>query len=515
MDHLLVELKKNTPNTEGPVFHNLMDEYQKVILRSLVTTFGLDFLIRDQVGGDVDTIHNVRANHNYKNPQNATDYANRDKYDSTAYHKDPRYKHMVSKVRGKQELFDDAYVPGNKIYYSNPSFFEENPEKRASLDHIVSANEIHDDPGRILAGLDGRDLANSHVNLHFTNIKLNSTKSNYSVDEFIIKKSDKLSEETKSQMKVLNTKSRKIIDEKISDAYYTSDKFYIDSMNASHQLGVNMGIREAIGFIMVELYFSCKKRIEAVFDGASYSDYFTALKKGIDDGFENIKNNYKVIFNVMGEGYLSGVIASLSTTLINTLITTEKVVVKSIRTASVTLVRASNVLLFNPGGLYMGDRIKATSVILTTGVSTIAGLTIGEYLKKSPIVSLPQVGDITINFIQVLISGLLSCTFLYMMDRSKFMNDLVNHFNKYAPVGYDIDYYSRQFEMMSAQLNDFDIETFVRECDHYDQFLKKAFTNQDEASLEITLDTILDELEIETDDIDAFLDGKESNLKIN
>jgi hypothetical protein len=286
-------------------------------------------------------------------------------------------------------------------------------------------------------------------------------------------------------------------------------------MNASHQLGVNMGIREAIGFIMVELYFSCKKRIEAVFDGATYSDYFTALKKGIDDSINNIKSNYKMIFEVVGEGYLSGVVASLSTTLINTLITTEKVVLKSIRTASVTLVRASNVLLFNPCDLFMGDRIKATSVILTTGVSTIAGLAIGEYLKKSPIASLPKVGNTTINFIEILMSGLLSCTFLYMMDRSKFINDLVNHFNKYAPVGYDIDYYSKQFEIMSAQLNDFDIETFVKECDHYDQVLKNAFANEDEASLETTLDTILDELEIESDDINAFLDGKITNFKIN
>ena len=36
------------------------EQYEKVIIDSIITSFGLDFLIRDQYGGDVDTIHNVR-----------------------------------------------------------------------------------------------------------------------------------------------------------------------------------------------------------------------------------------------------------------------------------------------------------------------------------------------------------------------------------------------------------------------------------------------------------------------
>ena len=34
--------------------------------------------------------------------------------------------------------------------------------------YSFSAHEIHEDPGRVLAGLDGRDLANSPDNLKFT-----------------------------------------------------------------------------------------------------------------------------------------------------------------------------------------------------------------------------------------------------------------------------------------------------------------------------------------------------------
>ena len=39
---------------------SIFQQYEKVIIDSLITSFGLDFIIQDQHGGDVDTIHNVR-----------------------------------------------------------------------------------------------------------------------------------------------------------------------------------------------------------------------------------------------------------------------------------------------------------------------------------------------------------------------------------------------------------------------------------------------------------------------
>lgn len=38
---------------------SLFQEYERVILDSLLQTFELDFIIQDQYGGDVDTIHNL------------------------------------------------------------------------------------------------------------------------------------------------------------------------------------------------------------------------------------------------------------------------------------------------------------------------------------------------------------------------------------------------------------------------------------------------------------------------
>lgn len=67
------------------VFGSLYKEYERVVFRSLISSFGLDLFIRDQYGGDVDTIHNVRQIGNgspmtYKNGANAAAYDNRGEY---------------------------------------------------------------------------------------------------------------------------------------------------------------------------------------------------------------------------------------------------------------------------------------------------------------------------------------------------------------------------------------------------------------------------------------------------
>lgn len=84
--------QKNQPVVEG-----LFAQYEHVVVRSLITSFGLDALFnRDQHGGDVDTIHNVRQigideQMAYKNADNKARYEARGDYDSHSYHSHTGY----------------------------------------------------------------------------------------------------------------------------------------------------------------------------------------------------------------------------------------------------------------------------------------------------------------------------------------------------------------------------------------------------------------------------------------
>ena len=90
-----------------PVMDLLLQQYKRVIVESLITSFGLDFLVQDQYGGDVDTIHNVSQvgrvpEMTYKNARNAAAYKNHGKYDTNEYHRDPRYKEIRVYLRSQK-----------------------------------------------------------------------------------------------------------------------------------------------------------------------------------------------------------------------------------------------------------------------------------------------------------------------------------------------------------------------------------------------------------------------------
>ncbi|WP_264229472.1 hypothetical protein [Acholeplasma laidlawii] len=530
MDIFLKQLKSSSPETEGQVFKNLLDEYEKVILRSLVTTFGLDRLIvKDQHGGDVDTLHHIKEQqdsniHNkvnsdekntmkFKNPKYDEIYRNSPKYDSIDYHSDKRYKDLISENRYNPDL-EDTYISGHKIFYGNSNYRKHNHEKQASLDHVVSASEIHNDARRIILGLDGKELANSPENLKFTNAKLNTEKSNMTMDEFLTKNESNYSQSQKEKMKQEDFVSRSKIDNIYNDTYYTSPDFYNDMLKASNNLGVKTGIIEMVGFIFVEIVFSCMNEMKQVSNNKSVSEYLGALKNGIEKGIENIKKNHKYLFTVFKEGYVSGVIASITTTLINIFITTKAIFVRQIRIVITTVIKALDVLLYNPQNLLLGDRFKYTTVILTTGVSSIIGTSVENVLSKNPTILPPLIYREVKRFTGILTTGLLSCTFLYLMDRSNTVNKITNYFNRYVSPNQNLAYYSLELKKAAAIINNYDISGFLLECEQFEAIANKIMNIENEDDFEELMDEILNDSDEKEGIYEDFLDGSKKNFII-
>ena len=87
-------------------FQTLFAEYERVIVHSLISSFCLDFIINDQYGGDVDTIHNVRKighdkDMHYKDSTHELSYQNRGEYNYVAYHTDNRFTSKKARARCK------------------------------------------------------------------------------------------------------------------------------------------------------------------------------------------------------------------------------------------------------------------------------------------------------------------------------------------------------------------------------------------------------------------------------
>ena len=251
------------PDKQENVMTSIFKEYEKVIVESLITSFGLDFLLNDRHGGDVDTILNVRkigkdSQMTYKNKINEETYNNLESYNSHEYHSHKNYVQKNKEVKSLREqgLLKDGYT-GEKL-------------SKSDLDHIVSAKSIHCDRGRVLSGLKGTDLANSNENLKATNPRTNRTKKADTMSKFLGKYGDEYTESQKKNMNAIYNNAEKSYDRKINIAYYTSSNFSKDLTSAAANVGIRMGIRQALGLVFTEIWFSIKEEFKN-FDMAKYS----------------------------------------------------------------------------------------------------------------------------------------------------------------------------------------------------------------------------------------------------
>lgn len=523
------------PDEKNSVYDDLFKQYNRVVIESLLTSFGLDMLlVKDQYGGDVDTIHNVEKigeyTHSwnngkiqiknekydplmkYKSLRNEENYKNREEYNSKSYHKHENYiatNKENSKLK-KEGMLYDGYT-GEKIEVNG----------KTNLDHIISAKEINDDRVRILAGLKGEDLANSPENLIITNESLNKSKSAYSMNEFLNKEKNReekrYSEESIKRMENLDKRARKAYKTKLNIAYYTSSNFRNDLLKSSANVGVRMGLRQAVGFLLTEVVFTVMDEFKKL-KTEKLDEIFAAISNGIKKGFENAKLKYKELLSKFKDGAIAGIIGSLTTTLTNIFFTTSKNIIRVIRQSWVSLVEALKIVLFNPDNLPFGERMRAVAKIFATTASVIVSIVVREGLTKIGIATIPVVGDELVTFIEILSMGLTSCTLLYFLDRSEIVNKAVNFLNNLPTVSNALYYYKEQakyFEQYAAQILSIDVESFEREIEKFNSIANKLENAKDENELNSILVGFYKEMKIKLPwegDFDSFMKDKNSVL---
>ncbi|MFR6592096.1 hypothetical protein [Catenibacterium sp.] len=542
MSSFIAELNNGfSSEPEENVFSSIWNEYERVIMQSLITSFGLDFLVPDQHGGDVDTIHSVREigkdpNMTYKNAQNQADYANRGEYNTYEYHQDPRYISINRRVSEskKNGTLTDTYT-GQKVAQN----------ANIDLDHAISAKEIHDDPGRVLAGLNGTDLANCNENLKPTDRSINRSMQNKDMEDYLHKweeerpqrqsriselkskgslsdkerkeldKLEKLEQIDPDKMRAENKKARAAYEAKLAKAYYTSPKFLKDTAVAAGSRGAEMGMRQAMGFVFIEIWMSSKEEIQALPPGKDLKDMLETVASGVKKGVENAKIKDKEILAKFGEGFLSGTLASLTTTICNIFFTTAKNLVKCIRQIYASVVEAGKILLFNPDNLMFGDRIKTSTIILATGASVLVGTAVGELVQKTPIATIPGVGSFVTAFCSSLVSGLISCTLLIFLDRSKFMNKVVSALNRIPSEVNNYKEIADAMERLSAKLENLDIAKFCAETEKYRNIATKIGGMKSEQELNDLLLSAYKMFDIKIPwegDFDTFMGNKSNHL---
>jgi len=516
--------KDFSPEPEDVVMDSIFDQYERVIVESLITSFGLDFIVKDRHGGDVDTVHNVRqigvdGEMVYKNHANEADYNNRGEYNSAEYHSHPNYrtkKHVArDKSRETGQAIEDEYTGGELRFLGKSKGAD--PNKNAELDHVISAKSIHDDKGRVLSELSGTDLANSPENLRFTNKALNASMGADEIPDYL-EKHPELPQETKDKMTKFYNEAKAEYERKIAVAYYTSGKFAKDTAIAAGKVAGTMAVRQAVGFVFTEVWFAVKEEFVKLKGCFDMGNFFTAVGNGIKRGFETAMKKYKTLLSKLKEGAIAGALSSLSTTLCNIFLTTAKNVVRLIRQAWASLVQAAKVLFLNPDNLQFGERMRAAAKILATGASVIAGVAVNEAIGKTVIAGIPVIGDIIRTFCGTLVTGIMSCTLLYFLDRSEIINKLVRLLDNLPSVSKEVDYFRKQadyFEKYAAELMEIDLEKFHKETEVYCSIASDLENAKDETELNALLKKAYAKIGITLPwqgDFDAFMGNKNNQL---
>lgn len=465
-------------NPSESVFESLFREYQRVIFQNIITSFGLDLLIHDQYGGDVDTLHNVRAigidtQMTYKNSQNAASYDNRGDYS----HKDvegvgTNFQRIKHEARTKY-MEDPRNNTVHDEYENKPLGFlgksKGHPtDKSAELDHVISAKNIHDDRGRVLSGMRTVDLADAEDNLKWTNEHLNKSMKADEIPDYIAKHPE-LPEDTKARMMDAYNQAKASYEDAISHSYYfdfnnpNCRQFYKEIALSAGKRGVEMGFRQALGLIIVELWFSVKDAI--IKSDQTFEGVCNATANGLATGVKKVKSEYKSIFAQFEEGLVSGILSSITSTITNTFFTTNENIGRILRQAWVSTIEATSILLFNNHDQYFCDRMTSAAKVLATGASVVVGTLVQEkvslQLKDLPIDD--SLKNVISTFSGCLCTGFLSVSLLFYIDNGPYTKFLIGI---YSEGNRRLQEQAILFKNYCAELEKVDIKRLERDAEY-------------------------------------------------
>lgn len=436
-------------------------ELEEKVVSSLATSFGLDFLLfQDKLGGDVDTIRNARKGI-YASESERDLYANRPDYDvkvKNSYHDGNK---NYGRIKERDRI---AHENGELI----DPYTGESLKGDRHLDHVISSREIHDDPGRILAGVDGAEAANRDYNLCSTNGTINTSKRDSSVEDFLkghsaaiarkrdeierdkarlselrsqaglesndsiiieIEKKIKKKEESLASlesvdaeaMRGVDAKARKEYEAEINKSYYAGAKFFKKTALAVGSSGLKMGVRQALGMVFAEIWFELRGQLPKLLHDMkhefSLKAFLYRLKKSLIGIWERVRVRFIDFLIGFRDGVFSGVLSSAMTILFNIFFTTQKLLVKMIREVFPKLVEAIKLIVINPSGLGVVELCKAVMALMLSAV----GVVFGSYLHGQllPLLSFPFGAEIA-SFFSALATGVVAVGLTYAFFHSSF-----------------------------------------------------------------------------------------------
>lgn len=273
-----------------------------------------------------------------------------------------------------------------------------------------------------------------------------------------------------------------------------------------------MGARQVLGFVLTEVWFTIKDEIAALEDRTPGS-VLDAIIRGIKNGFVNAKAKHQELISKFGEGIVSGIMASLSTTLCNILFTTSKNLGRIIRQAWSSIVEATKILFFNPRKEWFCDRLTDSMKVLASGAAVVIGTTAQEAVQAK-MTAVPYPLDTVIStFCGSLCTGLLSVTFLFYIDHNPFVLAIDS---LYDPAIRNYQEQAREFIRYCAALQQMNPDDFSAQTEQAYTIASRLCSIQDTHMLNSELKQVMKKLNIVSPwgkgSLDDFMNDRNNTL---
>lgn len=440
--------KKMNTKEEYRTDSQQMESFWKVLKKQLTTEtiqrFGIEHVLNMiegtgglseyKDGGNVSTIHNAKqgifVDQEHERRFNAA-------YDRKNYEGrgDRKLSAQRKKLFSENEEIRDAYTK-KKLH----------KDGRTHIDHITSAKEIHNmDAARLYMTDDERnDMATADSNMAAIDGRMNQSKGELSMEEWLKKEKDGQTnaerfEVDEAEAMRLRRKSqfgikKKVIlsaGKEVSEASFSAGKAQAKKqvIGLLMHYGTTIFIEEMQGYVVNwKNYNGLNERLFGL------KEMGDKVKVRLIEKVKNIKDIIKGIFNSAKEGFVSGIVGTIVTTLINMVATTLKNVGKILQDSVTTLISAFKLWTKNPNNLSKSELTKETIKMISLGISASIGIIAEEGIKKA----LEATG--TFAFIAepvgivggILVTGGCSALMIYVMDNfGKIMKKFKDKWNAF------------------------------------------------------------------------------------
>ena len=450
-------------------FDAMLAEMQGTVLQTVAGAFGLGKLVSayDREGGAVDTVHNVRHGV-FATDEERRRFDGREAYDTTAAHSHKAYKDANAAMKARRDAgtLVDSYT-GQAI----GAHHKNDAQLGASLDHVVAAKNVHDDAGRVLAGLDTANLANVGDNLTATTRTVNSKKRTLRAAELADRlqrdagarqarlaeldagKASWTDKERKEHAKLKaqdavdaerlldkEARARAAIDSEVNRTYYTSGKFVRAAATAGVTEGARMGVQQAVGVVVVEFLAGALAEVKDLYRrGRSEASFMAEIGVRLRRVGERVAGKWKSALAGMRDGFIAGLLSSIATTLINAFVTTAQRAGRMIREGLMSLLRAVKLLLVRPDGMTRQESMHEASKVLVGTAILVGGLALEEVVGKqlALVPGLGVVAEAGTAAVVGAVTAIATGFAVYLLDKADLFN--VNEAKRTIAIGRALD----------------------------------------------------------------------------